>query len=153
MTVTATDAEYILNIPRDKIAQDIFTQKKARGYSPEWHIKKNNVSYVNIDSYLMSTSLKTRSWLYATDKLYWIFLATGHSVKDMSEIMAKRSKYFNDVRTWQTYLYNGLFELNSGKIHILKPTMLFEFIRIGTKYLYLLKKAGRLNEVDKSIFD
>jgi len=122
-----------------------FDYKKVHGVYPKWFIHSpiRNETMIDCNLYMRRIELPKIASLYATNKLYWIFVATGHTNSDISRIMVKRSKYFKSVKTWNTFFSSGLFKGASQAI--IEPTLLTEFVKVGTKYLYLLRKWDKLD--------
>lgn len=119
-------------------------ENKKDGVYPGWYIPKEgkNKSPTKIDTKRFHDwyDRPLRIQKYASSKLYWMFRAINFNDFMLSAFMAKRSKYYTSIDSWNMFFSNGLF-LQSTQIHpVKKPTMTTEFIKIGTKYLYLMHK-------------
>lgn len=121
--------------------------KKMFGKHPNWFIHHTERGKTRIDSVLYKKKLElpTKTALYASNKLYYILRATNHNDSDIAHLMASRSKYFKNVKTWIMFLNRDLFMRVEFSRTITKPTMFTEFISCGTKYLYLMRKWDKLD--------
>lgn len=136
-----------LNKNRNLLRVQAFDYKKLHGKYPTWfvHSKIRGQTMIDTDIYLKRLDLPAKATLYASNKLYWALRATNHSDSDMARLMASKSKHFNSVGAWIMFLSRGLFVNTAFYQLILEPTMLTEFVKIGTKHLYLLRKWDRLD--------
>ena len=131
---------------------------KKKGMVPKWLVpsaegtKGHKIKVKEFEEWL---SLDQRIVLYGSTKLYWIFKALGHSDNAISKIIANRSQYFKDSASWNGFFTRTLFANSDNKYFraFVQPTMGSEFVRIGTRHIYLLMKSGKLKIRDKGIFD
>ena len=127
-----------------------------KGKRPKWLIGERGKKGLMIDITLferhLSLPVELRS--YCTDKLYWIFKSLGMSDNKMANLFKERSKYFKDTNSWYGFFANRMFYRadDKGYVGFYQPTMHSEFLRIGTKYIYLLNKSGKFEVKDKDIF-
>jgi hypothetical protein len=121
--------------------------KKLHGRYPDWlvHSENRGETMINTEIYLKRLNIPIKASLYATSKLYWMLRATNHTDSQIARLMASKSKYFKSVDSWILFLARDLFMLTSFSKVIIEPTMLTEFVKHGTKYLYLLKKWNKLD--------
>lgn len=128
----------------------VYRQKYKK--NPKWLVKgkKRGENFIDLRVYEQSAELSDRMFEYCSEKLYWLLRATNHSNKDIAELMSKKSKYFKSKHSWIVFFSKDLFVENQAKHQLDEPNRLSEFIRIGTKHLYLLKKW---NKLDLSVSD
>jgi len=121
--------------------------KKMFGKYPNWFIHNAERGKTRIDSVLYKKKLElpTKTALYASNKLYYMLRATNHNNSDIARLMASKSKYFKNVKTWIMFLSRDLFMRVEFSRSITKPTLFTEFVKVGTKYLYLLRKYNKLD--------
>lgn len=136
-----------LNIDKNLFNVQAFHYKQMFGKYPNWFIHNPERGKTRIDSVLYKKKLELPSKiaLYSTNKLYYMLRATNHNDSDMARLMASKSKHFKNVYTWLMWLSKDLFAQTQFSKSIVKPTLATEFIRIGTKHLYLLRKWDKLN--------
>lgn len=121
--------------------------KKMFGNHPNWFIHNPERGKTRIDSVLYKKKLElpTKTVLYASNKLYYMLRATNHNDSDIARLMASRSEHFKNVNTWIMFLSRDLFMRVQFSKSIVKPTLFTEFVKVGTKHLYLLRKWDKLD--------
>lgn len=120
--------------------------KKRFGKYPNWFIHNGVRGETRIDSVLYKKKLElpTKTALYASNKLYYMLRATNHNDSDIARLLASRSEHFKKAHTWIMFLNRDLFMRVEFSKSIVKPTLFTEFVKVGTKYLYLLRKWDKL---------
>lgn len=129
---------------------------EKRGKRPKWVIGERGKKGLMLDTALFDRHLSLHVELknYCTDKLYWIFRSLGMNDNQMAKLFKERSKYFKDTNSWHGFFAYRMFNRadDNGYVGFYQPTMHSEFLRIGTKYIYLLNKAGKFEVKDREIF-
>ncbi|MDQ1340773.1 MAG: hypothetical protein QG567_1931 [Campylobacterota bacterium] len=141
----ATELNQDVNLFNVQVSQ----YKKIFGKYPNWFIHSAERGKTRIDSVLYKKKLELPSKiaLYSTNKLYYMLRATNHNDSDIARLMASKSKHFKNVNTWTMWLCKDLFIQTQFSKSITKPTLSTEFVKIGTKHLYLLRKWDKLDLV------
>lgn len=136
-----------LNKHRNIFNVQAFQYRAKHGKYPSWfvHNPKRGLTRIDADRYLKLMDTPKHTALYATSKLYWALKATNHSDSDIARLMVDKSKYFKSLSSWHVFITKYLFARMEVNNMLLEPTMLTEFVKIGTKHLYLLRKWNRLD--------
>jgi hypothetical protein len=119
--------------------------RKTYGKHPKWYINKGSRIYVDVDEYERLGLLERRAWMYATDKLYWIFEEIGLSMTDVSKLLSEKSKIYKSHKSWNSFLSNNLFMIPPDIISGDEKSMRLEFVQNGTRIIYEMIKKGELN--------
>ena len=146
--ITLNEACIRFNKTQNSLTSTVYAHKKKHGNYPKWYIHKPDRVYIDVDEHERLGTLERKAWIYATDKLFWIFADIGMSQLDLSMMMSKRSKAFKTHQSWNTFLSKALFnvppEITSGN----EKSMRIEFVKYGTKIVRILIKNGYLIEND-----
>ena len=145
MLITIKEANDITGKSRDYLSVVASTYRKEYGKYPKWFIKYNKKAMIDFKEYERQSTVSHRASLYATTKLYWCLQAIGMSDSDICRMLSERSVYFKSVMSWQSFIASELFASSMTNKISSRPSLLFEFVKISTKYLYLLKKSGKLD--------
>jgi len=147
---------YFPNISPENVSVAMHIYRKKGKKEPDWLIKVPNKRghLVELKGFERWATLDERIKHYATTDLYWLFVAMGFNDYRMSKFFASRSKYYKTVSTWSDFFACRLFMRSDeqGYRVLYEPTRATEFVRIGTKYIYLLKKWGKFEIKDKDVF-
>ena len=118
--------------------------RKLHGSHPKWYVVKSNRVYMDVDEYERLGYLERRAWLYATDKLYWIFEEIGMTLNEVSKMLADRSNVYKSAGSWNSFLSNTLFMIPPEIIAGDEKSMRLEFVQNGTRILYDKIKKGEI---------
>lgn len=148
---------YYPGIKPENLHSNLLNHKK-KGIVPKWLVPsaKGTKGYrIKVKEFEEWLSINPRILFYGSTKLYWIFKALGHNDNSLSRLLASRSKYFKDSASWNSFFSKTLFVNPSNKdlrafVH---PTMGSEFVRVGTRYIYMLVKSNKFVVKDKGVFD
>ena len=146
--------EYSKGLKPSNIYSQVNKLKKL-GREPKWLERKSSkVAYVDINELEKYMTLDNRAKDYANNNLYWLFMSLGYSNFSLSGLMAKKSKCFKSKHSWNYFFSVTLWSYSETVMFnpIDEPSMLSEFIRIGTRYIYLLNKAGKFEVKNEGIF-
>lgn len=152
--IRCEELELEMGLPEYTIYHQARAYKSRVGRYPKWYITRGSGAkiMINVELYMRHYTLAERIHSYSSNKLYWAFRATNHSDYDIAKIMASRSSHFKNITSWQRFFDSDLF-VTSNQL-VVKPTLRTEFVRCGTKYLYLLKKSGKLDlSKEKEYYD
>ena len=130
---------------------------RRRGKPPQWLVppSRGKKGYkIDIDKFEYWLKTNDRIKTYGMDKLYWLFVALGFSDRDMANFFSAQSRYFKISNSWYGFFATNLFIVGEEQNYrmMLKPTMLTEFVRIGTRYIYDLHKNGKFVIKNEEIF-
>jgi len=115
----------------------------ANGIPPEWYHVYNRRIYIDTDKFEYKGQLERKTWLYATDKLYFIFDDLGVGVRDLAQWMA--DYYKEPFNTWLQFFYKYLFLIPNDIINGLDKSMTVKFVQRGTRIIYEMIKKGEIN--------
>jgi len=117
----------------------------AIGNNPEWYHVHNRRAYIDTNLFESMGKLERKVWLYATDKLWFIFDDLGFNSERLSEIM---SEHFGEpIHTWKGFFYKYLFMIPPDIMNGLEKSMTIKFVQYGTRYIYDMIKSGELDEL------
>jgi len=145
MLITIIEANRLTGKSRDYLSVVASIYKKERGVHPKWYIKNGGKAMINFKEYERQSTVPHRASIYATTKLYWCLQAIGMTDSDICRMLSERSEHFKSVISWQSFVASELFASSLTNKISARPSLLFEFVKISTKYLYLLKKSGRVD--------
>ena len=153
-----TNLVYVGNYFEGLKPSNIYTQVsklKKLGREPKWLERESSkIAYIDINGLEKYMTLDNRAKDYANTSLYWLFIALGYSNFSLSGLMAEKSNYFTSKYSWGYFFSVTLWSYPETVMFntIDEPSMLSEFIRIGTKHIYLLNKAGKFKVKNEEVF-
>lgn len=143
--VRVSIAAELLNTTEGALMTLASLRKKNNGVYPEWYKADGklggSIAYIDIEILQRYQLIQKRAWLYATDKLYWIFDSMEHyNMSDFASIFSNKSSKKESVNSWAMYLSRDMFNIPSDRIYELKEKKIFDFVKHGTRLIYMMKK-------------
>ncbi len=117
--------------------------KRRHGNYPKWYIHEGKKAYIDVLEFDKSQTLYERAQLYCNEKLYWIFMSAGYSDSTLSSIMAENSKRYKSTSSWMQFFMYDLFSVKYRR-NVLHGSMLEDFLRIGSRYIFVKKMRNEI---------
>ncbi len=115
----------------------------VNGINPSWYYVYNKRAYIDTDSFEYIGKLERKVWIYATEKLWFIFEDLGIGTNELSQLMSLH--YGEPVNTWKQFFYKYLFVIPHDIINGVEKSMTAKFVQHGTWIIYNMIKKGDIN--------
>lgn len=146
MFITIDDACEKYETNRNTILSRKLAIQSAKGIAPDWYKVHNKRAYIHTNGYERMGVLERKAWLYATEKLWFIFEDLGININELSILMSNKSD--KCYTTWKGFFYNKLFLIPPEIVSGIEKSMRVEFVQHGTRIIYDMIKEGKIKCVN-----